>query len=335
MNRLALASLCVVAATLLISCDSKEQPVAPTGKKRVAVIPKGTTHEFWKSIHAGAAKAAGEYNLELLWKGPLKEDDRQDQIKVVEDFVNTNVNGIVLAPLDDEALVQPVETAVGQKIPVVIIDSDLKSDQYSAFVATDNVKAGQLAGEAMVKLLGGKGKIVMLRYNQGSASTTNREKGFMDVIQKSKEIQVVSDNQYAGATAESAQQKSENLLAPLKTGPGALSIDGIFCPNESSTFGMLRALQDGQYAGKVKFVGFDSSPKLLEALSGDQIDALVVQNPFKMGYEGVKTMAQIMHGEQQGEKKIDTGAMLITKDNLDKPEIKELLNPPIAQYLKE
>src|SRR5438105_1929285 len=128
-------SVLVVVSLTVVSCEDKPTAPAAGAQKTIAVIPKGTTHEFWKSIHAGAAKAADEYKLKMVWKGPLKEDDRQDQIKVVEDFINTKVNGIVLAPLDDEALVQPVETAVAQQIPVVIIDSDLKSDKYSAFVA--------------------------------------------------------------------------------------------------------------------------------------------------------------------------------------------------------
>jgi ribose transport system substrate-binding protein len=324
---------------LLAVASCEDKPKAPPGagaggKKTIAVIPKGTTHEFWKSIHAGAAKAADEYKLTIVWKGPLKEDDRQDQIKVVEDFINTKVNGIVLAPLDDEALVQPVETAVSGGIPVVIIDSDLKSDKYSAFVATDNFKAGQMAGEEMARLINKKGQVLLLRYAPGSASTDNRESGFLDALKKYSDIKVIDNKQYAGATAESAQQKSENLLAPLKKGDGQLSIEGIFCPNESSTFGMLRALQDGQFAGKVKFVGFDSSPKLLEALGSGQIDALVVQNPFNMGYQGVVTMARVLHGEQLSEKRVDTGAKLITKANMDQPEIKELLNPPLEKYLK-
>src|SRR5438105_1249735 len=185
-------------------------------KLTIAVIPKGTTHEFWKSIHAGAVKASQETGCEIIWKGPLKEDDREEQIKVVEDFTSRGVSGIVLAPLDDQALVMPVRNAVRGSIPVVVIDSDLKSPDYSSFVATDNFKGGQLAGQEMVRLLGGKGKIVMLRYAEGSASTTNRENGFEDVIKKNPDIQIVSDNQYAGATTESAYAKSENLLTPLK-----------------------------------------------------------------------------------------------------------------------
>src|SRR5439155_1403152 len=168
----------------------------------IAVIPKGTTHEFWKSVHAGAIKAAQELDVEIIWKGPLQENDRQGQINEVETFINRGVSGICLAPLDDTALRKPVAAAVAKKIPVVIFDSGIKSDDYTSFVATDNYKGGVLAGEHLAKVLGGKGKIAMLRYMEGSASTAEREQGFLDAIAKSKDIEVASSNQYAGATTD-------------------------------------------------------------------------------------------------------------------------------------
>jgi ribose transport system substrate-binding protein len=329
------SSLALAVAALLgpVSCDNSSSTPAPSGgsaARTIAVIPKGTTHEFWKSVHAGAKKAADEYKLEMVWKGPLREDDREDQIKVVEDFVTQQVDGIVLAPLDDTALRAPVAAATKANVPVVIIDSDLKSEDHKSFCATDNVKGGEMAGEELARLLGGKGKVVMLRYSPGSASTTNREEGFLAAVKKHPGIEVVSANQYAGATTEAAYQASENLLAPLKSGDGSLSIQGIFCPNEPTTFGMLRALQDGNFAGKVKFVGFDTSSKMVEGLEKGHIDALVVQDPFNMGYQGVKTMAYVLRGEEVA-KRIDTGAKLVTKANMNEPEIKNLLHPPAVK----
>ena len=309
---------------------------ASAKKYTIAVIPKGTTHEFWKSVHAGAAKAGEELGVEIIWKGPLKEDDRASQIETVENFVTRRVSGIVLAPLDETALVVPVNNAVREGVPVVIIDSGLKSEDYVSFVATDNYKGGQMAGEKLAELLGHKGKVVMLRYAVGSASTDQRESGFMDAIKKHPDIQVVSSNQYGGATKDSALQASENLLAPLKSGgtSSGLSVDGIFCPNESTTFGMLRALQGVGAAGKVKFVGFDASSELVAAMKDGQIDALVVQNPMNMGYLGVKTMVQKLRGEPV-EKRIDTGATLVTKQNMTEPQVAELLNPDLKKWLKE
>jgi len=264
-----IAVIFLVALTVVLaSAGCKQKKQERTDIHRIAVIPKGTTHVFWKSIHAGALKAqkdlkASGLNVEVIWKGPLKEDDRESQIRVVEDFVTRGVTGIVLAPLDDAALRMPVKDAVNNGIPVVIIDSGLKSDDYTSFVATDNYIGGRKGGERLAEILGGKGKVIMLRYQEGSASTMNREQGFLDVLkEKYPDIEVVSANQYGGATTESAYQASENLLAPLRTADGGLTIDGIFCPNESTAFAMLRALEDSNLAGKVKYVGFDSSDRL-------------------------------------------------------------------------
>ncbi|MCC7230727.1 MAG: substrate-binding domain-containing protein [Fimbriimonadaceae bacterium] len=299
-----------------------------SGKKlTLAVIPKGTTHEFWKSVHAGAQQAADELGIEIIWKGPLKEDDRDSQIKVVEDFTTQGVDGILLAPLDDTALKVPVENAKKSGIPVLIFDSDLKDTDVVSFVATDNEKGGSMAGDELARLLGGKGNVVMLRYQEGSASTAFREKGFLSAMAKNSGIKVVSENRYAGATVESAQTEAENLLSGLKKPDGSLGVDGIYCPNESSTFGMLRVLQDNGWAGKVKFVGFDASPKLVEGLTAGQINGLLLQNPRKMGYEGVKTMVDYL-GKKAVAKRIDTGATLVTKENMAQPEVAKLLEVP-------
>ncbi|HUJ73185.1 MAG TPA: substrate-binding domain-containing protein [Verrucomicrobiae bacterium] len=318
---------CLVVLLAVACAGSVGRVLGEDKKLTIAVIPKGTTHEFWKTVHAGAEDAAKELGVDIVWKGPLREDDREEQIKVVEDMITRGVDGIALAPLDDTALRAPVATAAASGIPVVIFDSDLKSDKHISFVATDNHAGGKIGGDYLAKLLGGKGKVIMLRYQEGSGSTGNRERGFLDAIASYKDIQVVSANQYAGVTTETAYKASENLLAPLKTADGKLSVDGIFCPNEASAFGMLRALQDGGLAGKVHFVGFDSSSKLIEALRKGEMDALVLQNPRHMGYLAVKTIVQHLRG-QAVEKRIDTGVRLITRDDLEKPDVKQLLGLP-------
>jgi ribose transport system substrate-binding protein len=300
----------------------------------IAVIPKGTTHEFWKSVHAGAEKAAQELGVSVIWKGPLREDDREDQIKVVETFTNMHVKGIVLAPLDDTALVPVVTDAVRAGIPVVAMDSRLKSDDLTSFVATDNYKGGRLAGEHLASLVANKGKVMMLRYAEGSASTADRERGFLDAINVHNGIEVVSANQYGGVTTESAFAASENLLAAHKNPDGTLGVQGIFCPNESTAFGMLRALEDGGLAGKVAFVGFDSSPKMTDAMAKGHMDATVVQDPIRMGYLAVKAMADHLAGRPV-DKRIDTGATLITRATMGTPEAQALLNPDFKKWLKE
>ena len=299
----------------------------------IAVIPKGTTHEFWKSVHAGAEKAAQELGVNIIWKGPLREDDREDQIKAVENFINMRVKGIVLAPLDDAALVPVVTDAVRARIPVVAFDSGIKTDEIVSFVATDNYRGGKLAGDYLAQRLGGKGKVMMLRYAEGSASTAQREQGFLDAIAAHQEIEVVSSNQYGGVTTESAFKVSENLLTSHK-GPAGLTVQGIFCPNESTAFGMLRALEDDGFAGKVTFVGFDSSPKLVDAMARGQMDATVVQDPIKMGYLAVKAMVEHLQGKPV-EKRIDTGATLITRDTMGSPAAQALLTPDFKRWLKE
>ncbi|MGA3246321.1 MAG: substrate-binding domain-containing protein [Bacteroidota bacterium] len=292
-------------------------------KLKIAVIPKGTTHIFWKSVEAGAQTAGKEFGVEIIWKGPLKENDRAQQIAIVEQFIQEGVSGIVLAPLDNTALQRPVATAVSKKIPVVIFDSALKGEagkDFVSFVATDNKKGGSLGGEYLGKLLNGKGKIVLLRYQVGSASTQEREDGFVSAIHASPGLKLTVENRYAGATAGEAKTASMNIIDKLK------EADGVFAPNESSTFGMLLALRQSNLAGKIRFVGFDTSPPLIEALEKGEIDALVAQDPTKMGYEGVKTLVASIRGKQVP-KTIDTGVRLITRENLNTPEIKKLLGP--------
>ncbi len=326
--------LLLLCLTLCLAISCTKSPANGKKKFTIAVIPKGTTHEFWKSIHAGSNKAASELtaqgtDVEVIWKGPIREDDREQQIQVVEGFAAQGISGIVLAPLDNRALVRPVSEASRAGVPTVIIDSGLESNDFVSFVATDNRKGGTLAADRMGQLLNGKGKVLVLRYAEGSASTTEREEGFISEIkQKFPEIELVSTNQYAGATRDTAKRASENLLNTY-----ADQVQGIFTPNESSTAGMLLALQDIGKAGKVSFVGFDSSQTFIDAINANQLHGIVVQNPFNMGYLGVRTMVDNLLGKPVS-KQIDTGVMLVTKENLQSPEVQTLLHPPLDQYLK-
>jgi ribose transport system substrate-binding protein len=302
----------------------------PSSLLRIAVVPKGTTHEFWKTVHAGTVKAARELGVEVVWKGPLKEDDLRSQIDLVQSFVAQRVAGIVLAPLNDKALVASVRGAVEAGIPVVVFDSDLGSSDPVSFVATDNRAAGRLGGERMAKLLGGRGKLVVLRYQEGSASTHHREEGFIQALRAHSGLELVSANQYAGPTTETAFSASENLLSAQQAASGGVS--GVFCPNESTTFGMLLALRKLGLAGKLKFVGFDTSDKLVEGLRRTELDALVLQHPFRMGELAVKTL--VMHLRKSPvERRIDTGAMVVDHASLGKPEVRELIHPNLEPWL--
>ena len=326
-------ALAVFATALCIAACSKSGSRA--NGLTIAVIPKGTTHEFWKSIHAGAVQASQELSAQgqpvtIIWKGPLREDDREQQVQVVEGFLSQGVQGIVLAPLDNVALVRPVEEARRAGVPTVIIDSGLETDSTVSFVATDNYKGGQMAADRLGVLLNNRGAVLLLRYAEGSASTTERERGFLEQLKaKYPGIRVVSSDQYAGPTRETAKRASENLLNRFGSG-----LQGIFTVNESSTIGMLLALQDIGLAGKIRFVGFDASAILLDAIKARQLDGIVVQNPMRMGYLGVKTMADYLRGKPV-ERRIDTGVMLVTGANLDSAATQDVIHPPIARYLTE
>jgi ribose transport system substrate-binding protein len=315
-----------LAALFLLAALSSLSAAEPW---QIAVIPKGTTHEYWKSIHAGALKAKAELDaagtpVSIIWKGPLREDDREQQIEVVENFIGRQVSGIVLAPLDDRALVAPVEEAVAAHIPVVIIDSALQSKAQSSFIATDNREGGRIAARALGKLLGGKGNAIMLRYATGSASTEAREAGFLEAMAREYPgIRLLSTDQQAGATRDTARRVSENLLNRFGS-----QVNGIFAVNESAATGMMLAMRDaGLAGGKVKFIGFDTGEALVAGLKSGDVQGLVVQDPFKMGYLGVKTLATVLGGGK-APSSIDTGVTLATPENMDQPAIAALLHPP-------
>jgi ribose transport system substrate-binding protein len=300
----------------------------------IAVIPKGMTHEFWRTIHAGAIRAqrdleAKGVHVELFWKGPLREDDREQQVQVVESFASQGIDGIVLAPLDEKALVRPVEEAARLGVPTVIMDSALASDRIVSFVATDNYKGGEMGADALGEAMGGKGKILLLRYAEGSASTTAREQGFLDRREKRwPGLELVSADQYAGATRDTAKRAAENLLNRY-----GRDLSGIFVVNESATSGMLLALQDAGLAGKVKFVGFDSNQAFVDAMRKGELHGFVLQNPFKMSGLAVETLIDHLQGKPV-EKRIDTGVSVVTPKNLDAPEMQALIRPPLDRYLK-
>ena len=288
--------------------------------KSIAVIPKSTTQVFWKTVETGAREGAKEAGVEMVWKGSLNEDDPAQQIQILEQFVSEDVGGIVLAPIDD-TVKRPVAVAMQKGIPVVIMDSALKGEPVKDFVSTvstNNYRGGEMAGEQLGKLLDGKGKVVLFRFKEGSASTGQREAGFLEAIKKFPGIQVILDNCYSGTTAKEARWSALKMLHKLK------EADGIFCSTEPSTLGMLLALKRNNLAGSKKLVGFDTSPGLMEGLRKGEIQALVVQNPKKMGHEAVKALVAKMKGERVPTV-IDSGAALITQENLDTPEIQALL----------
>ncbi len=295
-----------------------------TIKFTFAVIPKGTTHEFWKSVHAGAENAAKELgDVKILWKGPLLENDRDGQISVVQDFVTKKVDGIILAPLDKQALVDAVKDAQAANIPVLIFDSALQDESLIvSYVATDNFKGGQLAAKRLSESLDGKGNVIVLRYNAGSESTEQREEGFLDELKaRHPQIKVISSNEYAGTTPESSLDKATQVLTKHKD-----EVTGIFAVCEPNAAGVLKALEETGLVGKVKFVAFDPNKELIQGMADRNVNGIVLQDPVTMGYESVKRMAAHLRGEKV-EKRIGTGEYVATPDNMTTPEMDKLLKP--------
>lgn len=307
-------------AAALISCRPKSNSpgtAASPGPRAIAVIPKGTTHIYWQSVRAGAEAAGRELGYKIFWNGPERETDRERQIQIIEDFIVQKVDGIVLAPLDREALVPSVEKLYSLKIPCAIIDSGIDTDKYVTYAATDNHRGGALAARRMGEILGGKGNVIVVKYTPGSGSTTARENGFIETIQKEFPGIKIVDSKYGMDTVETALQATEDMLTRNR------DVQGLFACNASTAVGAVQALQS-QRRPEIKMIGFDAEKALMDGLRAGEIDSLVVQNPYKMGYEGVKAVVAQIKGELVT-KKIDTGAELITKASLDDPKVKDLL----------
>jgi len=317
MRRIASTLIFVI---LLASCKEKaKSPVL------VGVVPKGTNHIFWQTVHAGAVKAGREFNLQIEWNAPALEIDASRQIGIVDSMINRHVAGIVLAPVDRKALVAPVERAMKAGIPVAIFDSDLDTPQRITYVATDNREGGRMAARLLAELIDSKGKVAVIGFMPGSASTTEREQGFADEIrEKFPEIKIIQTI-YAKASQAAAMSGTENILTAHP------DLRGLFADNESSSLGAVQALKS-RGETKVRMVGFDASDQLIADLRHRHLDGLVIQDPFKMGYESTKAIGMKLKGETPPAV-IDSGATLVTRGDLEKPDVIPLLYPDIQRYL--
>jgi len=299
--------------------------VLPQEKIRIAVIPKSNTAVFWKSVHGGVKLGAAALGgVEVVWKAPLKDDDLVQQISLVEQGISEGVSGIALAPLNKEALAGSVAKAAKKKIPVLIFDSALKGTpgkDFISIVGIDNTKAGIIAGEQLAKLLGDRGKVVMLRVVSGQTNIENREEGFLKAIAQFKGIRLIEKNLFVSGTAEETMNKCMKIADKLR------DADGVFCSYEQSTMGMLFALRNINLAGKVKFVGFDIPTPAVEALKKGEISALVTQDPARMGYYSIKTIVDYIRGKKVPSK-IDIDVRVITRENINDQDIQKLIALP-------
>jgi len=319
----AAASL-LAALALLAACSGPGSGTRAAKKPLIAVVPMGTTHEFWKAIHAGALTAARKLGAEIIWKGPLKETDRNEQVQIVETLSFTGIDALVLSPIDDRALIRPVAEAARLGIPTVVFNTALSGGGPVASITTDNFKGGVIAAERLGRLLGGRGRLILVRVTEGVEGTRLREEGFLRTIREwFPGVTILSDNQYGGASTETAYQTMESLLERFT------DVDALFTPNESTTFGCLRALEDHGLAGKVVHVGFDSSAKLVEALARGEIRGLVLQDPFEMGYRSVETALARLRGRPY-ERSVATAVVMATPDNMNEPAVRRLLAPDLS-----
>lgn len=306
--------------------DQTQPGTSPSKKLVIATIPKSTGGEFWKTVEEGAREAAKELGVEIKWEGPLTETELEQQNKIIENMITLQVDGIALAPLNRSAQRRTVERAVQAGIPVVIFDSEIDGNAHVSFVATNNKQGGVLAAQHMIDLLGGKGRVMVLRFVQGTGSTEARAEGFIETV-RAAGLELVADPYPEDATVAGCKKTATNVLEGFVKN-NELMLDGIFACNDRSTLGMLAALEDLRKSGvqvHAKFIGFDFTPRLIEALQGGLIDALIAQNPRKMGRLAVETLVAHLRG-QRVEPVIDTGVVLVTQQKLQTdPAVRHLV----------
>ena len=305
---------------LLLLCGCRRDT-----RKVIGVIPQGRSHLFWQSIHAGAVAAAREAGVEILWNAPTSETDYSGQLQVMEAMINRRVDAIAVSPIDKKIMVSVVERAARQNIPVIIYDTAVDTDKFVARVGTDNYAGGQIGGERMGQILKGKGKVLMVKCMPGSGSTLAREQGFEDTLAKKFPGIEIVDRRFGMSDFAKSLAVAENMLTAHP------EVDAMFASNETGSVGAAQALKGRQ--SKVKLVGFDWSPTLLEDLKNGLVDSLVVQHPFKMGYEAVMLAVRKLKGETPP-KLNNLAARLITRENLSDPEVQAQVNPDLKKYLE-
>lgn len=315
--RSAAISVCLCLA--LTSCHT-------SARKTIAVIPKATSHLFWVSVQAGALAAGQKFNVDVLWNGPATETDYARQVQIVDSMIARQVDGLAVAAQDRTTLNASLDRAAAAHIPVTVFDSGVDSKNYLTFLATNNYQAGQMAARKLAALLNGRGKIAMLMHAPGSKSTMDREAGFEQTLQTEFPNVHIVARQFSMSDRAKAMAAVENFLTAQP------DLDGLFASAEPGSVGGALALKSRGLAGKVRFVAFDASDDLVQDLKDGSIDALVAQDPFRMGFQAVQTLVDKLHGIDPP-KVIDLSATVVTKGDLDKPAIKTLLFPDVRKYL--
>ena len=309
-------NLTVLAASLVMAAGA-----AHAAGGEIAVIVKTSSSNYWQNVQKGASAGIGELKgYTMTFQGPATESAIADEVNMVENAVNRHVAGIVLAPSDPDALVPAVKKAWEAHIPVVIVDSalaDSGKQYYQSFLSTDNKKAGELCAQALIAKVGTTGKVAVMSYVAGAGSEIGRVGGFKDYLAAHSKLQIVGPF-YSNSQMATALNQTTDVLT---SNP---DLKGIFGANEPTAVGMGRALAQSGKAGKVFAVGFDGNADLQGFVKDGALDATAVQGSYQMGYLGVKTVASLIE-KKPVQKNLDTGVVLVTKDNIDKPEAKNVL----------
>jgi len=298
------------------------------GKKVIAVVPKATSHLFWVSVQAGAMAAGEEFGVTVEWNGAALETEYPRQIQIVDSFISRRVDGIALAATERKALAGVLDRAAQAGIPVTVFDSGVESENYMSFLATNNYEAGQMAGRTLGRLMNGNGKVGVVMHAPGSGSTMDRERGFEDAMKAEFPGITIAASQFGQSDRSKAMAAMENILTAHP------DLDGVFASSEPSSMGASLALKSRGRAGHVHLVAFDSSETMIEDLRAGVISAMVVQDPFRMGHDAVKTLVDKLAG-QTPPKRIDLSARVVTKADLEKAEVQRLLFPDVKKYLKQ
>jgi len=320
MQNLKAVFVCVVCLLGVVGCTRKSGDTdGEDAKLSIAVIPKCTSAEFWEIVEEGAKEAAKKHDVDMRWEGTLTEMEVAEQNKIIENMVSLDVDGIALAALNEKAMRKQVESATAAGIPVVLYDSIVEGDAHVSFVATDNVLGGELAGKHMIELVENKpdAKFVIFRFVQGAASTEKRVRGFHKTVTDAG-MQVVAQPHPEDGSVAGCKKTAANTLEGFIR-DGKLEIDGVFGCNDRSSMGAVAALDDIRKSGvevDVKIIGFDFPPKLVAAVQEGKVDALVAQDPHRMGFLTVETLIKHLKGEEVPSF-IDTGVKLVTKSALE------------------
>lgn len=287
----------------------------------ISVIVKTTNSNFWQNVNKGASAAIeGQSEHTMTFNGPASESAIADQVNLVENAINRGVSAIVLAPSDPEALAPVVKRAFESGIPVAIIDSslgDAAKGTYQTFLATDNKVAGEMCAKMMIDAVGGKGKVAVMSYVAGVGSEIGRVGGFVDYIKANSDIEIVGPY-YSQSQMATALNQTTDVLAANS------DLAGIFGANEPTAVGMGRALVQAGKAGSVTAIGFDGNGDLQDFVKDGTLKATAVQGSFQMGELGVKAMLDMLAGNKIDDY-IDTGVVLVTKDNIETPVAQNVL----------